>query len=532
MNGLPFKYSMPARMWKHGIHAFLEVLRHRRPESHDYMLAFIYLAYQMIALFLETVPSYTDTWIECLGDLARYRMAIEPEKEAHTAWGGVAARWYTLASDRSPDVGRLYHHLGILERPSLRKLCFFVKSLTCWVPFTNARDSLATLCGPFVQDDAAIERSAGSLEARVVTFHALVCSNKDSQTVDRVKADAVRLLSELPLSLPKIGPYLAITNIGSLFERGYPQNPLWRLYTTASNNAKSSARGATSVNDGRIDLLSANTFQEQMSDALAFSADFCYKAFDVLLHLWEDEIVLKDNLPFVHIMLAWQHSLHTLRSSTDNKSLLDEQFCTLVDPSRVSWARLAKFLNQLAKFHPVNARILAHGRDGSFPVLEPAQALSEDFLIRGLIWSRGYHPADHFKNQSEDDGRNIESKATNKLRADRVLWLGLFLAFQARYLHYDEEAKLFSANENTAWKVSSHEVELVDIPRSSVQSPSMTEDTTMKSYSGKRSTSSRSNSEDGFVKVARLSQSWSRGPTPRNPLNIPKQWSSRDGAPS
>jgi hypothetical protein len=73
---------------------------------------------------------------------------------------------------------------------------------------------------------------------------------------------------------------------------------------------------------------------------------------------------------------------------------------------------------------------------------------------------------------------------------------------------------------------------LVDIPRSSVQSPSMTEDTTMKSYSGKRSTSSRSNSEDGFVKVARLSQSWSRGPTPRNPLNIPKQWSSRDGAPS
>ncbi|KXT07666.1 hypothetical protein AC578_10177 [Pseudocercospora eumusae] len=83
---------MLARFWKHGIHAFLEVLRHRRPESQDYMLAFIYLAYQMIALLFETIPSLTNTWIECLGDLARYRMAIEKEEEVFATWRGVAAR--------------------------------------------------------------------------------------------------------------------------------------------------------------------------------------------------------------------------------------------------------------------------------------------------------------------------------------------------------------------------------------------------------------------------------------------------------
>ena len=33
----------------------------------------------MMALLLETVPVFEDTWIECLGDLARYRMAIEDE---------------------------------------------------------------------------------------------------------------------------------------------------------------------------------------------------------------------------------------------------------------------------------------------------------------------------------------------------------------------------------------------------------------------------------------------------------------------
>ena len=66
----------------------------------------------MMALLFETVPTFIDTWIECLGDLARYRMAIEEEKEAHATWGGVAAHWYNMASDRHPAIGRLNHHLG------------------------------------------------------------------------------------------------------------------------------------------------------------------------------------------------------------------------------------------------------------------------------------------------------------------------------------------------------------------------------------------------------------------------------------
>jgi hypothetical protein len=44
------KYAMPARMWRHGIHSFLELLRHRLPHSLEHMLTFIYLAYSMMAL--------------------------------------------------------------------------------------------------------------------------------------------------------------------------------------------------------------------------------------------------------------------------------------------------------------------------------------------------------------------------------------------------------------------------------------------------------------------------------------------------
>lgn len=72
---LASKYAMPARMWRHGIHSFLELLRHRLPDSLEHMLTFIYLAYSMMALLFETVPTFEDTWIECLGDLGRYRYA-------------------------------------------------------------------------------------------------------------------------------------------------------------------------------------------------------------------------------------------------------------------------------------------------------------------------------------------------------------------------------------------------------------------------------------------------------------------------
>src|SRR5271170_2392184 len=105
---LATKYAMPARMWRHGIHSFLELLRHRLPSSLDHMLAFVYLAYSMMALLMESVPSFEETWIECLGDLARYRMAIEEADERdREVWSGVARMWCNKAANRSPNVGRI-----------------------------------------------------------------------------------------------------------------------------------------------------------------------------------------------------------------------------------------------------------------------------------------------------------------------------------------------------------------------------------------------------------------------------------------
>src|SRR5271155_5003971 len=144
---LATKYAMPARMWRHGIHSFLELLRHRLPDSLDHMLAFVYLAYSMMALLMESVPSFEETWIECLGDLARYRMAIEEaDLRDHEVWSGVARMWYNKAADKSPNVGRIQHHLAVLTRPNvIQQLFYYSKALVSLIPFQNARESIMLL---------------------------------------------------------------------------------------------------------------------------------------------------------------------------------------------------------------------------------------------------------------------------------------------------------------------------------------------------------------------------------------------------
>jgi hypothetical protein len=152
LNRLAAKYSMPGRMWRHGIHAFLEVLRHRLPDSFDHMLAFIYIAYSMMALLYETVPTFEDTWIDCLGDLGRYRMAIEDDgiwdRDVWVATSK-AMIWYRKAADKKPKIGRLYHHLANLARPyTLQQLSIDTHLLTCVEPLESTKASVMTLFNP------------------------------------------------------------------------------------------------------------------------------------------------------------------------------------------------------------------------------------------------------------------------------------------------------------------------------------------------------------------------------------------------
>ena len=190
---LAAKYAMPARMWRHGIHSFLELLRHRLPASYDQMLTFIYMAYGLMALLYETVTAFEDTWVECLGDLARYRMAIEDSdiKDRET-WTGVARSWYSLASEKAPTTGRLYHHLAILARPNaIQQLYFYTKSLCVPIPFPSARESVMTLFDPLFSENPP---RLQPIDAAFVRVHAILFSGKHEDQLESSMEEYLGLL--------------------------------------------------------------------------------------------------------------------------------------------------------------------------------------------------------------------------------------------------------------------------------------------------------------------------------------------------
>ncbi len=75
----------------------------------------------MLTLLYETVLSYEDTWVECLGDLSRYRMAVEQNANGREEWTGISRYWYY-------QTGRLYHHLVILPG---KILCSKLVGIAC-----------------------------------------------------------------------------------------------------------------------------------------------------------------------------------------------------------------------------------------------------------------------------------------------------------------------------------------------------------------------------------------------------------------
>ena len=235
LSRLAAKYSMPARMWRHGIHAFLEVLRHKLPESLEYMLAFIHIAYSMMALLYEAVPAFEDTWIECLGDLGRYRMAIEDDKPRdREVWSNVARFWYNKAADNSPRVGRLHHHLAILARPnSLEQLSIYIRALTCPIPFESARGSVMTLFSPVLSGTYTTKLRSPSLEVVLVKAHGILFHGNpmipgwNGYYGDHFLAKASKFTER--------GDYTAAANIAAILDHGSPRNemlrkPLQRVY--------------------------------------------------------------------------------------------------------------------------------------------------------------------------------------------------------------------------------------------------------------------------------------------------------------
>jgi hypothetical protein len=449
---LASKYAMPARMWRHGIHSFLELLRHRLPLSLEHMLAFIYLAYSMMALLYETVPAFEDTWIECLGDLGRYRMAIEDDdlKDRET-WTAVSRHWYSRASDKAPTTGRLYHHLAILARPNaLQQVFYYSKSLCVAVPFISARESILTLFDPVLTGS---QSRLPPVELAYVRTHAVIFSRKH---LDRFKEYLGGFLSLLDNEIGRktrrwieSGYYMGIANSCAIAGYGDDSEPIMKAIkaprveevattTTAKATPAAASEAAVSappaaaeqpdVQMGGVETAPSTTPSptEKLDNALSLS----FHTHDIVFKRYGDPAILG----YLHTTLVFMHHLSVIPSAMQYM----EQF---------PWKLVSILLNTLIDNYSTYEKI----ESDTFPKPEGSEIprpLPEDFAMRGLLWADDYFPLGWFDGERVDDEEKyLEPLSLAEERKERVLWIACQIASQGKYLLYDSTAHQYTVTE-------------------------------------------------------------------------------------
>ena len=440
LSKLAAKYSMPARMWRHGIHAFLEVLRHRLPESLDHMLAFIHIAYSIMALLYETVSTFEDTWIECLGDLGRYRMAIDKNFQDREVWSGVARFWYGKAADKNPNVGRLYHHLAILARPyTLQQLSFYMRSLVSVMPFDSASGSIMTLFTPILNGKKSTDHRSSSLETIFIKAHGMLFSAKTFKEFDATVCQTVEsvldsYIGRATTKFKEQGVFVATANIAALFEYGAVRQPgmpksVFRLAFDevrilkiqqsksaarklsdssfdVNNLARSSSVASTQPS---LEILKSTEFQSSLNH-ISRASSLAFGTLSVCLHHATD----KNVFPLIHIYFVFLWSLAVVE-----KAMIHIE-------KDIPWGKICSFLNTLAKPDTLTSKVF----DERFPKPDGiGRPLPEDFMMRGQMYSQWYFPETWFKDAMiDDEERSLELASMAAPRAERILWLGLRIA--------------------------------------------------------------------------------------------------------
>jgi len=133
------------------------------------------------------------------------------------------------------------------------------------------------------------------------------------------------------------------------------------------------------------------------------------------LTVFLDQIGDPEIYPSVHTSLAFLWCL-SLRPSA--MQLLE---------TMIPWLPITRFLNTLLQPETNFAKI----EDEAFPYFEDGtiQQLSEDFLIRGQLWSQLYYPENFFEDAPSEDNRPIIEEPTTIIpRRHRCLWLGVRIA--------------------------------------------------------------------------------------------------------
>ncbi|KAF6812315.1 hypothetical protein CSOJ01_05185 [Colletotrichum sojae] len=410
---LASKYAMPARMWRHGIHSFLELLRHRLPTSLEHMLTFIYLAYSMMALLYETVPAFEDTWIECLGDLGRYRMAIEDDDlKDREIWTAVSRHWYSKASEKAPTTGRLYHHLAILARPNaLQQLFYYSKSLCVPIPFLSARESIMTLFEPHLNK---LPTRLLEIDASFVRAHGVLFSGRNTEDFAPSVDEFISLLDNHIARTTRrwmdSGYHIGIALGCAILEYGSESNAIMQI-----------------IKSGRPDDVdvSMEGTEKTASKSMMDAVDFAARTHNVIFRRFGDDSVNT----YVHVTLAFLFHMSHYPAAME---LIEES---------IPWKLISLMLNTLLGQCSSFAKV--EGDEFPRPLKDTPRPLPDDYAQRGLLWVDKYYPDEWFSAKIEDEEKYFEVASMKEERTDRCIWLGCQIARSGKWLTYDNTNRQF-----------------------------------------------------------------------------------------
>jgi hypothetical protein len=271
-------------------------------------------------------PYFEDTWIECLGDLGRYRMAIEDDDiRDREVWSAVARLWYRKAADKNPKIGRLYHHLAILARPyTLQQVSLYTRWLTCIEPFESAKASIMTLFNPILDGKEYAHHRSSSMETVFIEAHGLLYTQ---DPVPAFQGCVQQLLGgiidsyvdRVTTKFKEQGVFAALSNIASLFEYGLSNNKggsrsLLRLEFEATLSEKpqrlnQSTEKIDHVSSARVATPADTTMtaqeKERSLQKIASASKLSFGTLSIALRRVGD----KNVEPFIHINLVFLSGL-------------------------------------------------------------------------------------------------------------------------------------------------------------------------------------------------------------------------------
>jgi len=373
-----------------------------------------------MALLFETVPAFEDTWIECLGDLGRYRMAIEDDDQRdREVWTGVARHWYSKASDKAPTTGRLYHHLAILARPNaLQQLFYYAKALCVVVPFSSARESILTLFEPVLtSENGQGQFRLPPLDTAFVKAHGVLFTNRE---IERYEPAVQEFLSLLDGQIGRVtrkfmeqGYYISITNCVASLGFASKENPLMKAISPEDEDMEITNRGA-----------SANELSKWMT-----SFKHAQRLRNATLEIVLDRLGDPNVLPFIHCDLVFMLRMSQHAEAMD---LLEADY---------PFEKLTVMLNTL-----VAGVDLDKVQNGVFPVpvKDEARPLPEDYILRGILYADHYFPDTWFSTKVDEEEKYQERASMTAQRKERILFVACCIAKAGRGLKWDSAKGQFS----------------------------------------------------------------------------------------